>query len=127
MKPDDPFEIPEPMRTCAETVLDQTRRAVDGLLDVTRSAMTAAESRATAAGAEALELERTVFEVAEDTLAVTFDHAHRLVRSETPQAMLRLQSDFFEAQAAAFGPRVRRIGEAVARVMASYGEPAEKH
>jgi len=49
--------------------------------------------------------------LAEETLANTFDFAHKLVRMKEPQELVQLQSEFVSRQAQLLGDQTKELGQ----------------
>ena len=75
------------MRAIAEQNLNQSRAAFEGLLTIARNAVGGVDQQAA--------FIRDSMTFAEETLANTFDFAHKLVRMKEPQEFVQIQSEFF--------------------------------
>src|SRR5262245_6368876 len=80
------------IRAIAEQNLDQSIAAFEGLLKVARNAVREADQQTAAICEHSISL-------ADETLANTFDFAHKLVRMKEPQELIQLQSEFVSRQA----------------------------
>ncbi len=120
------FEIPEQIRTFAEKSIEQAKKAVDDFIAATHQAVAKVESSSTTVSTGALDLNKKVLSLAEENLAVAFDHASKLIQAKDPQELLKLQGDFLKAQAASFGEQVRQIGDAAAKTVSSVTEKVTK-
>ena len=89
------------MRAIAEQNLNQSRAAYEGLLTIARNAVGGVDQQAA--------FIRDSMTFAEETLANTFDFAHKLVRMKEPQEIARIQTEFFSRQAQVLAGSGQRI------------------
>ncbi|HKF09277.1 MAG TPA: phasin family protein [Xanthobacteraceae bacterium] len=92
------------IRAIAEQNLDQSRAAFEGLLKVARSAVREVDQQTAAICEHSISL-------ADETLANTFDFAHKLVRMKEPQELIQLQSEFVSRQARLLGDQTKELGQ----------------
>ena len=92
------------IRAIAEQNLDQSRAAFEGLLRVARSAVREVDQQTAAICEHSISL-------ADETLANTFDFAHKLVRMKEPQELIQLQSEFVSRQARLLGDQTKELGQ----------------
>jgi hypothetical protein len=92
------------IRAIAEQNLDQSRAAFEGLLTVARKAVREVDQQTAAICEHSISL-------AEETLANTFDFAHKLVRMKEPQELVQLQSEFVSRQAQLLGDQTKELGQ----------------
>ena len=92
------------IRVIAEQNLDQSRAAFEGLLKVARSAVREVDQQTAAICEHSISL-------ADETLANTFDFAHKLVRMKEPQELIQLQSEFVSRQARLLGDQTKELGQ----------------
>ena len=92
------------IRAIAEQNLDQSRAAFEGLLKVARSAVREVDQQTAAICEHPISL-------ADETLANTFDFAHKLVRMKEPQELIQLQSEFVSRQARLLGDQTKELGQ----------------
>jgi hypothetical protein len=92
------------IRAIAEQNLDQSRAAFEGLLTVARKAVREVDQQTVAICEHSISL-------AGETLANTFDFAHKLVRMKEPQELAQLQSEFVSRQAQLLGDQTKELGQ----------------
>ena len=91
------------MRAIAEQNLNQSRAAYEGLLTIARNAVGGVDQQAA--------FIRDSMTFAEETLANTFDFAHKLVRMKEPQEFVQIQSEFLDRQAQLLGHQTKELGQ----------------
>ena len=102
------------MRAIAEQNLNQSRAAYEGLLTIARNAVGGVDQQAA--------FIRDSMTFAEETLANTFDFAHKLVRMKEPQEFVQIQSEFLNRQAQLLGDQTKELGQ----MMTQRGDEATK-
>jgi len=102
------------MRAIAEQNLNQSRVAYEGLLTIARNAVGGVDQQAA--------FIRDSMTFAEETLANTFDFAHKLVRMKEPQEFVQIQSEFLNRQAQLLGHQTKEL----AQMMTQRGDEATK-
>ena len=90
----------------AEHNLNQSRAATEGLLRNTRKAVDGIDNQASA-------ICKSSMLFAEQTLANTFDFAHKLVRARDPQEVVQIQSEFVSRQAQVVGDQTKELGQSL--------------
>ena len=102
------------MRAIAEQNLNQSRAAFEALLTIARNAVGGVDQQAA--------FIRDSMTFAEETLANTFDFAHKLVRMKEPQEFVQIQSEFLNRQAQLLGDQTKELGQ----MMTQRGDEATK-
>jgi hypothetical protein len=95
------------MREIAEQNLTQSKAAIDGFLTITRKSAEGMDHQASV-------ICKSSMSFAEETLANTFDFAHKLVRMREPQELAQIQSDFVSRQAQVMADQTKELGQRVA-------------
>jgi hypothetical protein len=103
------------MREIAEQNLNQSKAALDGLLQITRTAVDGIDQQAS------LIRERSML-LTEETLSNSFDFAEKLLRMKDPHELAQLQSEFISRQAQLLGDQTKELGHSI---MQSANEVAE--
>ena len=93
------------MRAIAEQNLNQSKAAFEGLLTIARNAVGGVDQQAA--------FIHDTMTLAEETLANTFDFAHKLVRMKEPQELVQIQTEFVSRQAQLLGNQTKEIGERI--------------
>jgi hypothetical protein len=103
------------MRAIAEQNLNQSRAAFEGLLTVARNAVRDGDQQTAAICEHSISF-------AEETLANTFDFAHKLVRIKEPREFAQIQGEFVSRQAQLLGNQTEELG---ARMMKGVQDTAK--
>lgn len=106
-----PFEIPEPMRSFAETSVDQARKAFDDFLNSARGAAERMDESASAVREGATSFGKEAMSAAERNVAASLDLAQKLVRAKDMSEVIKLQQDFVRAQMDALAKESQRLTE----------------
>jgi hypothetical protein len=96
------------MREMAERNLNQSKAALEDLLTMTRKAVDDMDHQAAVIREHSISL-------MEETLANTFDFAHKLVHMREPQELAQLQSEFVSRQAQVVGDQTKELGQSIAQ------------
>lgn len=110
MKP--PFEIPPEMRDAAHRSVQQARAAFETFIANAAKAAESLESNAGVLQQGALSASRKTLTYAEGNVKAAFDHAANLVNAKSLEDVMRLQSEFMQAQFAALQGQMQELGAA---------------
>lgn len=91
----DPFQVPPEMRAIAERSLEQARQAFDGFIG---AAQRAVDMFGEIAGKGVKDIAEKAMTFAEKDVAISFEFARRLVQARDVQEVLKLQTDYVNAQ-----------------------------
>jgi hypothetical protein len=94
------------MREIAEQNLNQSKAALDGLLQMTRKAADGIDQ-------QALLIRERSMSLTEETLSNSFDFAETLLRMKDPHEVAQLQSEFISRQAQLFGDQTKELGHSI--------------
>jgi phasin len=117
------FEIPPELRNVAEQSVVQARQAFDGFMTAAQKAAAKLEEQASAAQAGAKGASAKVMGFAERNIASSFDLAERLVRAKDIQEMMRIQTEFVQAQVQTLNEQAKEIGQSVSQATAEARTP----
>ncbi len=118
-----PFGVPSDMRALAEQSVGQAKAAFNAFINAAQDAVTSMEGQAKAAQAEAHDVGGKAMTYAERNVAAAFDFAQKVVRASDAQELLRLQTEFVQAQMQALSEQAKDLGEAAARSVMSGVKP----
>ncbi len=110
-----PFGVPTDMRALAEQSVEQAKVAFNTYINAAQQAVTRMEGQAKVAQAGARDLGDKAIGYAEQNVAAAFDFAQKVVRAGSPQELLRLQTEYVQAQMQALSEQARELGEAAAK------------
>ena len=100
----DHFEIPADMRAIAERSVEQARQAFDGFIG---AAQRAVDMFGETAGKGAKDIAEKAVTFAEKDMALSFEFARQLVRARGVQDVLKLHTDYINAQMQLFSEHAR--------------------
>ena len=102
--PTDDFQVSADMRAIVEKSVEQARQAFDGFVTAAHRAV---DMFGETAGKGAKDVAEKAVTFAEKDMAISFDFARKLVRARDVQDVLRLQTEYVNAQVQLFSEHVR--------------------
>lgn len=108
------MQVPPEMRAFAERSVIEARKAFEGYMDAATKALSGVEQSAVAAQSNARDLSRKAMGFAEHNVAASLDFAQKLMGARNPQEVLRLQTEFAQAQMKTLADQAKALGESVA-------------
>jgi phasin len=121
-----PYEVPTEMRDFAEKSVEQARKAFDGFIGAAQKAVDSAHGSAESARLNAHDVTRKAMTYAESNIAAAFDLATKLVRSKDMTEVLQHQSAYLKSQATAIQTQLKEIGAVAQDVANKVAETAAK-
>jgi len=109
------LEIPEQMRTLAESSVGQAKKAFDDFIAATQDAVHQMEDSSTSAQTGASDINKTALTFAEENVSAAFSLAESMVKAKDFGEIMALQQDFLKSQMAAFGEQARVISDKAAK------------
>lgn len=110
-KPTTPFEMPAHMRVMTEQAMDHMRDVMNKYLQFVQQGMSAWPGGRT-------ELSKKAMTYAEQNVANTFDLAKKLMVAKSLEDVVRLQTEFAQAQAQALTDQAKDLAESATRAAA---------
>lgn len=110
------FEVSPDMRAMAEKSVEQARVAFNAFMTAAQDAFARFEGQAKAAQAGAKDMSEKALNYAERNVSNTFAFADRLVHAKDPQDVLRLQTEFVQAQMKELAEQARQLGDAATKM-----------
>ena len=107
-KSSDPFQLGEP----AKQAMHQTQQAVDTYFEFLQKTILSIPTGGTEFGERAKS-------IAEQNITAAHEYIKKLSGAEDFQEMMRIQTEFMQAQMKAFGEQGKSLGEATAKAAAS--------
>lgn len=104
------FEIPADMRNMADRSVEQAKQAFEGFLTAVQQAANQMQGQAAAAQAGAADMQRKAMSFAQQNIAASFDFAQKLARARDVQELMRLQTEFVQAQMLALADQAKELG-----------------
>jgi hypothetical protein len=102
--PTDHFQVSADMQAMVEKTVEQARQAFDGFIG---AAQRAVDMFGETAGKGAKDVAEKAVTFAEKDMAISFDFARKLVRARDVQDVLRLHTEYVNAQVQLFSEHVR--------------------
>jgi phasin len=109
------FEIPKEIRSMAEAGVEQARKAFDMFVNAAQSAASDIEGRSQNVRDNARDLGAKAVSYAEKNVAASLDYAERLVKAKDVAEIMRLHSEYVQAQMQALAEQAREFGQTVTR------------
>ena len=103
------FEVPAEMRDFAEKSVEQARSALTAFVQNARKATESVQAQTKTAELPASVAYVRGLELFEQNLTATFDVAQKLVRANSPQDALQIQSEYARTQFAALQSQAKEL------------------
>jgi phasin len=111
------------MRALAEQSVEQAKSAFNAFITAAHEAVSRFEGQAKAAQAGARDINDKAMSYAEHNVAAAFDFAQKIVRANNVQDLVRLQTEFVQAQMQALNEQARDLGQTAAKSAIGGGKP----
>ena len=109
------LEIPPEMRAFAEKSVGEARRAFEAYMDAATKALGNVEQSAQAMQSNARDVGRKAIGFAEDNVSATLDFAQKLVQAKDAEEVMRLQTEFTQAQMKNLAEQTKALGDSAAQ------------
>jgi phasin len=119
----DRFELPKEMRSMAEANLDQARTAFEKFLASAQQAAGSMEERGATVRAGAKDISAKAISCAEKNMQASLDHAQALLRAKDLTEVMRLHSEYMQAQVRALAEQAGEMGQIVSRAALEAAKP----
>jgi phasin len=119
----DRFEIPKEMRSMAEASLDQARKAFEKFLASAQQTAGSIEERGATVRAGAKDITGTAISYAEKNVQASLDFAQSLLHAKDLSDVMRLHSEYVQAQMRALAEQASEMGQIVSRVAIDAAKP----
>ncbi len=120
------MEIPAEMRAFAEKSVSEARKAFEGYMDAASKALGSMEKSAESVQANTRELGRKAMGFAEDNVNASLDFIQKLVSARDVQEVVRLQTEFAQAQMKNLAEQAKSLGTSAAETGKSAFDKATK-
>jgi phasin len=117
------FEMPNDMRAMAQASFDQARKAFEGLLSAAQKTASSFEDQGSAARAGAKDVASKAIGFAEANVRASLDYAERLLKAKDMAEVMRLHSEYVQAQMRALADQAGEMGQAVTRAAMEAAKP----
>lgn len=119
----DRFELPPEMRSIAETSFRQAREAFDKLLANAQAAAGSLEEHGATIRAGARDLSAKALAFAEANVQASLNYAQSLVHAKDVSEVMRLHSEYVQAQMKALADQASEMGQIVHRAAIDATKP----
>jgi phasin len=110
------YDVPAEMRDFAERSVAQARKAFEGFIGAVQKAAETVESTP-GVPATAKETSAKAISYAEKNVTAALDLAEKLVHAKDPQEVLKLQTEFVQAQMASIQEQTKDLGETMGKAI----------
>jgi phasin len=105
------LEIPPEMRAFAEKSVSEARKAFETYMDAATKAFGTVEQSAQTMQTNARELGKKAIGFAEGNVSATLDFAQKLVQAKDAEEVMRLQTEFTQAQMKSLSEQTKALGD----------------
>ncbi len=119
----DRFEIPKEMRSMAEASFDQARKTFEKFLSGAQQTAVAIEDRGQTVRAGAKEISTKAVSYAEKNVAASLDYAQQLLQAKDLSEVMRLHSEYVQAQMRSLAEQASEMGQIVSRAAMDAAKP----
>ena len=122
----DSNDIPKDMRSMAEAGFEQARKTFEKFLSGAQQAASALEGRGEAARANAKDISTKAMSFAEKNVAASLDHAQKLLQAKDLSDIMRIHSEYVQAQMRNLAEQASEMTQAVSRAAMDAAKPPTK-
>jgi phasin len=119
----DRFEIPKEMRSMAEASLDQARKAFEKFVSAAQQTAGTIEERGATVRAGARDIGAKAISYAEKNVQASLDYAQSLLHAKDLTEIMRLHSEYVQAQMRALAEQASEMGQIVGRAAMEAAKP----
>jgi phasin len=119
----DRFELPKEMRSMAEASFDQARTAFEKFLASAQQTAGSIEERGATVRAGAKDISTNAISNAEKNVQASLDYAQALLRAKDLTEVMRLHSEYVQAQMRALAEQASEMGQIVSRAAMDAAKP----
>jgi phasin len=119
----DRFEIPKEMRSIAEAGFDQTRKAFEKFLAGAQATAGSIEERSATVRAGAKDIGAKAMSYAEKNVQASLDYAQSLLHAKDLTEVMRLHSEYVQAQMRSLAEQASEMGQIVSRAALDAAKP----
>ena len=119
----DRFEIPKEMRSMAEASFDQARAAFEKFLTSAQQTAGTIEERGASVRAGAKDISAKAVSYAEKNVQASLDYAQSLLKAKDLTEVMRLHSEYIQAQMRSLAEQASEMGQMVSRAAMDAAKP----
>jgi phasin len=117
------FEIPKEMRSMAEASLDQARQTFEKFLSGAQATAGSIEERGASVRAGAKDISAKAISYAEKNVQASLDYAEKLLQAKDLTEVMRLHSEYVQAQMRSLAEQASEMGQIVSRAAMDAAKP----
>ena len=119
----DRFEIPKDVRSMAEANFEQARKAFEKFVATAQATADTIEERNAAVRAGAKDISSKAIAYAEQNVQASLDHAQSLLKAKDLPEVVRMHSEYVQAQMRALAEQVSEMGQLVGKAAMDAAKP----
>jgi phasin len=119
----DRFEIPKEMRSMAEASFEQARKTFEKFVGAAQAAAGTIEERNATVRAGARDVSSKAIAYAEQNVQASLDHAQSLLKAKDLTEVMRLHSEYVQAQMRALAEQASEMGQLVGKAAMEAAKP----
>jgi phasin len=119
----DRFEIPKDMRSMAEASFEQARKTFEKFVASAQAATDTIEERNASVRAGAKDISQKVISYAEKNVQTSLDHAQSLLKAKDLSDVMRLHSEYVQAQMRSLAEQATEMGQIVTKAAMDAAKP----
>jgi phasin len=119
----DHFEIPKEMRSMAEASVEQARKAFENFLTSAQATAGSMEERGATVRAGAKDIGTKAIAYAEKNVQASLDYAQSLLHAKDLPEVMRLHSEYVQAQMRSLAEQASEMGQIVSRAAMEAAKP----
>jgi phasin len=119
----DHFEIPKEMRSMAEASVEQARKAFEKFLTSAQATAGTIEERGATVRAGAKDIGAKAITYAEKNVQASLDYAQSLLHAKDLAEVMKLHSEYVQAQMRALAEQASEMGQIVSRAAMEAAKP----
>jgi phasin len=117
------FEIPKEMRSMAEASFDQARKTFEKFLSGAQATAGSIEERGASVRAGAKDISAKAISYAEKNVQASLDYAEKLLQAKDLTEVMRLHSEYVQAQMRSLAEQASEMGQIVSRAAMDAAKP----
>ncbi|MEH2495294.1 phasin [Bradyrhizobium sp. AZCC 1678] len=119
----DRFEIPKEMRSIAEASVEQARKTFEKFVGAAQTAADSIEERNATVRASAKDVSSKAMAYAEKNVQGSLDHAQSLLKAKDLPEVMRLHSEYVQAQMRALAEQASEMSQTVGKAAMDAAKP----
>ncbi|HEY5126836.1 MAG TPA: phasin family protein [Bradyrhizobium sp.] len=119
----DRFEIPKDMRSAAEASFEQARKAFEKFVATAQATAGTIEERGATVRAGAKDVGAKAISYAEKNVQASLDYAQSLLQAKDLTEVMRLHSEYVQAQMRSLAEQASEMGQIVSRAAIEAAKP----